>query len=104
MRLKTKLALAIGGLVIVGAAALSSVFLTQLVKHRIDLTYRSAPLIAQQLLFATRTAIQSGVPKNTVDVNDPAAVRAAVAQALRKDEALNSLINSIISYATTVSD
>lgn len=103
MRLKTKLALAIGALVFLVATALSWVYLTQLLKQRIELTYDSAHLIAQQLLFATRTAIQTGVPK-TVDAKDPVAVRAAVVQALRKDEALNSLINSTINYATTVSD
>jgi signal transduction histidine kinase len=104
MRLKTKIALAIGVLVFLVATALSWVYLNQLLKQRIDLTYDSAHVIAQQLLFATRTAIQNGVPQNTVNVNDPVAVQAAVTQALRKDEALNSLIASTISYAKTVSD
>ena len=103
MRLKTKLVVAIAGLVFLVATALSWVYLNQLLKQRITLTYDSAHLIAEQLLLVTRTAILTGVPKD-VDVNDPDAVRAAVAGALRKDAALNSLINSTISHATTVSD
>jgi signal transduction histidine kinase len=38
------------------------------------------------------------------DATDPEAVRAAVASTLRKDEALNSLISSVIRYAPTVFD
>ena len=103
MRLKTKLALAIGALVFLVTSALSWVYLTQLLKQRIELTYDSAHLITQQLVFATRTAILRGIPKD-VNAYDPAAVRAAVTNALRKDEALNLLINSIMTYANTVSD
>ncbi|MBV8632357.1 MAG: PAS domain-containing sensor histidine kinase [Silvibacterium sp.] len=103
MRLKTKIALAIGALVFLVATALSWVYLTQLLNQRIDLTYKSAKLIADELVFATKAAIVSGVPKD-VDATNPDAVRAAVANALRKDAVLNSLINTTLGYAETVSD
>ena len=103
MRLKTKIALAIGGLVFLVATALSWVYLNQLLNQRIELTHNSAQLFAQQLLLATKTAIVTGVPKD-VDASNPEAVQAAVTKALRKDEALNSLITSIMDYAKPVSD
>ncbi|MBV8115641.1 MAG: PAS domain-containing sensor histidine kinase [Silvibacterium sp.] len=103
MRLKTKIALAIGVLVFLVATALSWVYLNQLLKQQIDLTYDSARLIAEQLLGVTRTAIQTGVPQD-VNAHDPEAVRKAVAAALHKDEALNELILSILGHTNTVSD
>jgi signal transduction histidine kinase len=103
MRLKTKLVVAIGVLVFVVATALSWMYLSQLLSQNIELTYNSADLVAHQVLSATRTAIETGVPK-TVDANDPVALRATVARALRKDEALNSLINSIIEYSKIIDD
>ena len=104
MRLKTKIALAIAGLVFLVATALSWVYLSQLLSQHIELTYNSADLVAHQVLYATRTAIENGVPKNRVDVNDPVAVRAMAAGALQKDAALNQLINSIVEYSKTIDD
>jgi len=103
MRLKTKIALAIGALVFLVATALSWVYLDQLLKQRIDLTLDSAHLIAAQLLQLTKTAIQTDVPKD-VNANDPKAVRKAVATALHENGALNSLITSILGHTNTVDD
>ena len=104
MRFKTKLVVAIASLVFLVAVILSWLYMNELLRQHIDQSYQSTDIIAHQLLFATRTALENGLRNSKVDVNDPAALRAAVAASLRKDEALNAQINSIINYSPTVLD
>lgn len=104
MRLKTKLAAAITGLVFLVVSVLSWLYISQLLQQYIEQSYLSTEIIANQLFFTTRQALENGLTNRNFDVNDPAAVRAAVADALRKDAALNALINSVINYAPTVLD
>jgi signal transduction histidine kinase len=104
MRLKTKLVVAIAGLVFVVAAILSWLYLSQLLQLHIQQSYSSTDIVAHQILLATRTALETGLRNGPVDVNDPAALRAAVARSLRDDQGLNALINSIINYSPTVLD
>lgn len=104
MRLKTKLAAAITGLVFVVVFVLSWLYISQLLQQHIEQSYLSTDIIAHQLLFTTREALDNGLKSQTIDLNDPASVRAAVAYSLRNDHALNSFINSVINYQPTVLD
>jgi signal transduction histidine kinase len=104
MRLKTKLAAAITGLVFLVVTILSCLYLSQLLQQHIEQSYRSTDVVAHQLLFATRQALEKGLRNTPVNVNDPVALRAAVADSLRNDPGLNALINSVINYSPTVLD
>src|SRR5262249_25733780 len=104
MRLKTKLVLAITGLVFVVVNAFSWLYLIQLLQHHIEQSYSTTDIIAHQLQFATRQAIENGTRNLVINANDPVQLRAAVATALRNDPALTALINSVISYSPTVYD
>jgi signal transduction histidine kinase len=104
MRLKTKLAAAITGLVLLVVSVLSWLYISQILQQHIEQSYLATDIVARQLLFTTRRALLSGLADRKFDVNDPAAVRAAVADSLRKDDALNALINSVINYSPTVLD
>lgn len=104
MRLKTKLVVAITGLVFLVATVLSWLYLNQLLQQLIEQSYKATDVVAHQLLFATRTALETGLRNSNVNVNDPAELRAAVAESLRKDVGLKELINSEISYSPTVLD
>lgn len=104
MRLKTKLAATITGLVFLVVFVLSWLYISQLLQQHIEQSYLSTDIVAHQLLFTTRQALESGLRNRKIDVNDPAAVRAAVADSLRSDRALNALINSVINYSPTVLD
>lgn len=104
MRLKTKLAAAITGLVFVVVFVLSWLYISQLLQQHIEQSYLASDIIAHQLLFTTHEALDNGLKEQTIDLNDPASVRAAVASALRNDHALNSFINSVITYQPTVLD
>lgn len=104
MRLKTKLVVAITGLVFLVATILSGLYLGQLLQQNIEQSYQSTHIVALQLQFATRTALETGLRNSTVNVNNPAELRAAVANSLRKDVGLNALVNSVIEYSPTVLD
>jgi signal transduction histidine kinase len=104
MRLKTKLAIVITGLVFLVVSVLSWLYISQLLQQHIEQSYSATDIVAHQLLFTTREALDNGLKNRKIDVNNPAAVRAAVADSLRHDDALNALINSVITYAPTVLD
>jgi signal transduction histidine kinase len=104
MRLKTKLVLAITGLVFMVVCTLSWIFLGQLLRQRMSQAYSANDMVAHQILFATRRATETNIRGPRVDPNDPKSVRAAVAQALRSDPALTALMNSAIRYSPTVFD
>ncbi len=104
MRLKRKIVLAMTGLVLVVASVLSSLYLSQLFKQQIQQTYASTDIVAHQIVFTTRQALEDGLRGVPINQNDAQALRAAVARALRDDPGLNALLNSVISYSPTVFD
>jgi signal transduction histidine kinase len=104
MRLKTKLVLAITGLVFLVVCTLSWIFLGQLLRQRLTQAYTANDMVAHQIAAATLRAIATNIQAKKVDANDPKAVRAAVAAVLRGDSNLTALMNSAISYSPTVFD
>ena len=104
MRLKTKLVLAISGLVFLMVCVLSWIFLDQLVEQRISESYSSNEMVAHQLLFATKQALERNMKGRGVNPNDPGSLHQEVAEALREDAGLTALMNSAIEYSPTVYD
>jgi PAS domain S-box-containing protein len=104
MRLKTKLVVAITGLVFVVVTVFSWLYFSQLLQQRIEQSFNATDIVAHQLQFATRQAIENGTRNVTINANDPTQLREAIANALRKDAGLNALLNSILSYSPTVFD
>src|SRR5277367_6787179 len=100
MRLKTKLVLAITGLVFLVVFTLSWIFLGQLLRQRMSQAYSANDMVAHQIALAT----QRSLAYVGAGANDPKALRAAVAKALRNDPAVTELLNSAIRYAPTVFD
>jgi len=101
MRLKTKLVLAITGLVFLVVCTLSWIFLGQLLRQRISQAYSANDMVAHQISLATQRTLAN---IRNVDANDPTALRAAVAKTLRGDTGLTALLNSAIRYSPTVFD
>ncbi len=104
MRLKTKLVAAITSLVFVVVSLLSVLYLSQLLHHYIEQSYSANDIVAHQILFATRHAIETNLRNQRLNPNDPVALRAAVAASLRDDEGLQALLNSVVRYSPTVFD
>src|SRR3984957_10789917 len=101
MRLKTKLVLAITGLVFLVVFTLSWIFLGQLLRQRMSQAYSANDMVAHQIALATQRSTAASL---TLYANDPKALRAAAAKALRNDPAVAELLNSAIRYAPTVFD
>jgi signal transduction histidine kinase len=104
MRLKTKLVLAITGLVFLVVTVLSWLFLEQLLAQRISQSYQANDMVARQILYSTTLALNKGLAGRQIDPNDPTALRAAVLDVLQHDEGLNGLLSSVNRYAQTVFD
>jgi signal transduction histidine kinase len=105
MRLKTKLVLAITGLVFLVVTVLSWLFLEQLLAQRINQSYAANDMVARQILYSTQLALTNGLRgRSQLDPNDPTALRAAVLDVLQHDEGLNGLLSSVNRYAPTVFD
>ncbi len=104
MRLKTKLVLAITILVFLISGILSLVYVTQLLQSAVQQTYDTNRMVADQIQFALRNALESGLKDQTVDPNNPAQLRNLEAEALRKDTSLQAVVESVNLYSLTVYD
>jgi signal transduction histidine kinase len=104
MHLKTKLVLAITVLVFLIAGIVSLVYVHQLVKAAVLETYDTNLMVADQVRYALQNALEAGLKDRTVDPNDPAELRALVAEAVQNDPALQAALVSVIRYSPTVYD
>jgi signal transduction histidine kinase len=104
MRLKTKLVLAITGLVFAVVMVFSWVWLSQLLKQQVEQYWSVNDPMAKQVLQQVNRALDTGLAGQHFDPRDQVAVRAAVAAALRQNTALNDLMNSMVEYSITVND
>jgi signal transduction histidine kinase len=104
MRLKTKLVLAITGLVFAVVMVFSWIWLSQLVRQHVDQSGAATDQLAKQVLRQVNRALDTGLAGQHFNPQDPVAVREAVATALRQNIALNDQINGIIEFEPAVLD
>lgn len=104
MRLKTKLVLAISGMVVAVVAAFSTIYISQLVRQRINETFNDADFVAHQIYHGTRQALELDYSSTRLDARNRTAMRAAVEETLQTDPGLNSLLQSIVGYSPTIYD
>ena len=101
-RLKTKLVIAISGMVLALVSVLSYAYLSQLVRQRIAETYEDGDFIAHQIYQVSRDALETDLSNVSVNENDPDAVRHFIEGNLAEDPGVNSLIQSIVGYQPSV--
>ncbi len=104
IRLKTKLVLAITLMVMALVSTLSSIYLSHLVRQRVEEVYQSAQFVGHEVFHATRQALEVDISETKADLSDPAALRAAIEEVLTTDPGLNSLLQSIVGYSPTIYD
>jgi signal transduction histidine kinase len=104
MRLKTKLVIAITGLVFLIAGLLSLVYVSHLVDAAIQQSYDSNRMNANQVRFWMWNALQTGLKDQMVDPNDNAKLHELVAGAIRDSTALDEAMKSATLYSPTVLD
>jgi signal transduction histidine kinase len=104
MRLKTKLVLAATGLTFAIVLVLSALFLSELLRQRIEQTASANDVLVHEVWLETRKAVETGLRANPpVDKSD-AALHEAVVNALRSQTALSDVMNTIVRYSPTVQD
>ena len=95
MRLRTKIVLAVTSMVALLVAGFSYIYISQLLRQKVSDTYDQCKTLAYQLVFDTREAIPD-LSSTKVDVNNPKAVRVALAQFLQTDPNLNNQFKTIV--------
>ena len=102
--LKTKLVLAITLMVVALVATLSSIYLSHLVRQRVEEVYQGAQFVGHQIFHATRQALEVDLNDTTADLSEPEGLRKAIEEVLSTDPGLNSLLQSIVGYSPTIYD
>jgi signal transduction histidine kinase len=104
MRLKTKLVLAITTLVFLIAGLLSLVYVFTLLHSAVQQSYDTNRMVANQVQFAVRNALETGLRDLKVDPNNPAELRNLAAELVRDNAALQAVVESVNRYSLTVYD
>ncbi len=104
LRLKTKLVLAITSMVVVVVTTLSSIYISQIVKQRLDETYQNGEFVCLEVFDATRGALEEDLDPGKIDLSDPKALREAIEESLQTDAALNTVMQSTVAYLPTIYD
>src|SRR5438270_49300 len=103
-RLKTKLVLAITAMVSLLVLTISSIYISQLVRQRIDETYQNGQFVASEIFQSAREALEADLANEKRDLNDPSVFQEAVQHSLKAGTGLNSLVQSVVGYSPTIYD
>lgn len=104
MSLKIKLVLVTTALTFAIVLLLSLVFLSEIMRQRIEQTVAADDVLAHQVLLSTRKAVENGLRDHPPKQPGEEAFHAATMDALRADEPLAMLMSSIVRYSPTVQD
>jgi signal transduction histidine kinase len=104
MRLKTKLVLSITALMFAIVLMLSSLFVGELLRQRIEQTAATNDVLAHEVLLMTRQAVEIGLRAHPPADRTDEALKVAVTDALRTQPALSDVMNAIVRYSPTVQD
>jgi len=104
MRLKTKLVVSATGLTFAIVLVLSALFVSELMRQRIEQTAAANDVLAHEVLLMTRQAVEVGLRANPPANLSDEALHAAVVDALRNQAALQDVMNAIVRYSPTVQD
>ncbi len=104
IRLKTKLVLAISGMVFTLIAVFSYFYVSRMVRQRFTNAYESADFVAKEIRESAREASQVNLSSAFINTNDPKQIEAVLDEALQTDAGLNTLLQSIVGYSPTIAD
>src|SRR6266404_2790907 len=102
LRLKTKLVLAITSMVVMVVAVLSSIFISQLVKQRVDEAFQNGEFVSLEIFQSAREALEANLSGS--GPGKQASSDAEIAKILQNDPGLNSLLQSTVGYSPTIYD
>ncbi|HLJ25581.1 MAG TPA: ATP-binding protein [Candidatus Angelobacter sp.] len=102
LRLKTKLVIAITGMVLVIVATLSTVYLFQVVRESVQGVYDDGYFISHEIFYVAREPLEVDLSNTKVDLNDPKQIEDAIEEVLGTDSAVNALLDSVITYSPDI--
>jgi signal transduction histidine kinase len=103
MRRKTKIVLAITFMVVVMVAAFSYLYISQLLRQRLNNAGDVAQLLAQQIVYSAGNAVPD-ITSTRIDTQNARAVRSAIEGYLRTDSNLNDMLDSFVGNVQIVYD
>jgi PAS domain S-box-containing protein len=95
LRLKTKLVIAITTMVVAIVATLSTLYISEVVRQRIQEVASIADVTKLHVFAVARPALGVDLSSTKVDLNDPQKVEAAVQELLQYDNGITSLLESV---------
>src|SRR5271167_4706424 len=104
IRLKTKLVLAISGMVFALVAMFSYLYVSHLVRQGTAEAYDSADFVAKQMRERAREISQTDPSIAFAQANNPNEIQAVLNEALQSDPGLSTLLQSIVGYSQTIYD
>jgi PAS domain S-box-containing protein len=104
LRLKTKLVFAITAMVVAIVATLAGLYISEVVKQRIQETYDVAYLVGNQIFAVARPSLEVDLTSTRIDLNDPKQVDDKVQYELQTDLSVNSLLDSVLGYSPAIQD
>src|SRR5258708_20816895 len=84
-------------MVVALVTALSFIYLSQLLRLRINAEYASGLLVANQILHSAQDAVEQDRSGTPIDTSNTEAAHAAIAESLQTDAGLISLLESDLS-------
>ncbi len=103
MRRKTKIVLAITFMVVVMVASFSYLYISQLLRQRLNNAGDVAQLLAQQIVYSAGNAVPD-ITSTRIDTQNERAVRSAIEGYLRTDANLNDMLDSFVGNVPIVYD
>jgi len=104
MRLKTKLVVSATGLTFAIVLILSALFVSELMRQRIEQTVAANDVLAHQVYLMTRQAVEEGLRAHPPVDRSDGALHAAVTDALQGNQPLADVMSAIVRYSPTVQD
>ncbi len=104
MRLKTKLVAAATGLTFAMVVILSLLFVSELMRQRIEQTKTANDVLVHQVYLMMRQAMVEGLKANPPSDRSDEALQRAVVDALRSHQPLTDVMSAIVRYSETVQD
>jgi PAS domain S-box-containing protein len=95
LRLKTKLVIAITGMVVAIVATLSTLYIFEVVHQRVHEVYAVAEVLRNQIFAVSKPAFDVDLSSSRIDMNDPGKVENAVQDLLQSDSSMSSLLESV---------
>lgn len=104
LRLKTKLVIAITGMVLAMVATISTLYLSKVVRLQMNQSLKDGQFIAHQIYSVSRDPLERELSNGKVDLNDPKVIEATIEQVLQTDAGVTSLLKSVVGYSSTIQD